>query len=57
MQSWCEASGVPNYRTAKNGTMQLHMDAYNWRFRGGYSRYIRNDKNWSYSDNSEHIED
>lgn len=57
MQSWCEANGVPNYRTAKNGTMLLHMDAYNWHFNGGYTRYIRNDKNWSFSDNSEHIED
>jgi len=56
MQSWCESSGVPNYRTAKNGTILLHMDAYNWHFKGGYTRYIRNDKNWSYSDNSEHIE-
>ena len=56
MQSWCEASGVPNYRTAINGSMFIRLNECGWKLLGNYSRFIRNDKNWSYSDNSEHIE-
>lgn len=57
MQSWCESTGVPNYRSRINGTMYITLNKYGWRFNGKYSRFIRNDKNWSYSDNSEHVED
>lgn len=56
-QSWCESTGVPNYRSRVNGTMYITLNKYGWCFKGKYSRFIRNDKNWSYSDNSEHVEE
>ena len=57
MQSWCEANGIPNYRSRINGTMYIQLNKYGWKFKGNYSRFIRNNKNWSYSDNSEHVEE
>ena len=57
MQSWCEANGIPNYRSRVNGTMYIALNKHGWQFKGNYSRFIRNDKNWSYSDNSEHVEE
>lgn len=56
MQTWCEANGVSNYRTYINGNMLVHVNKYGWRLDKSYTRYIRNGKNWSFSDNSEHIE-
>lgn len=56
MQSYCEANGVPNYMTCLNGPTKVTMNKDSWKFDGTYSRYIRNGKNWSYTDNSEHIE-
>ena len=56
MQSYCEANGVPNYMTCLNGPTKVIMSEQSWKFDGTYSRYIRNGKNWSYTDNSEHIE-
>ena len=56
MQTWCERNGVSNYRTAVNGNMLVHVNEDGWYLGGSYARYIRNGKNWSFSDNSEHIE-
>lgn len=56
MQSYCEANAVPNYLTCLNGPIKVVMNENTWKFDGTYSRYIRNDKNWSYTNNSEHIE-
>ena len=41
MQSWCEKNCVPNYRTAINGSMDVHLDGYGWKLKGAYSKYIR----------------
>ena len=56
MQSYCEANAVPNYMTCINGPIKVVMNKNTWKFDGTYSRYIRNGKNWSFTDNSEHIE-
>ena len=62
MQSWCEANSVGHYRTYITGGIEINMNQYGWKFLGGYSKYIRDannklsGKNWSWSDNSEHIE-
>lgn len=56
VQTWCERNGVSNYATCLNGTIDFAMYKHGWKFAGSYIRYIRNGKNWSYSDNSEHIE-
>lgn len=53
MQSYCEANGVSNYPTCTNGTIDILMNRYGWKFSGKYSRYIRNGKNWKYSDNTD----
>ena len=54
--SWAEANGVPAYPTNLNGNIDVVVNKYGYRLKGHYTRFIRNDKNWSYSDNSEHIE-
>jgi hypothetical protein len=54
--SWAEANGVPAYPTCTNGNIDILINKYGYRLDGHYTRFIRNDKNWSYSDNSEHIE-
>lgn len=54
--SWAEANGVPVYPTVINGNIDVVINSYGYRLDGHYTRFIRNDKNWSYSDNSEHIE-
>lgn len=54
--TWAEANGVPAYPTCTNGNIDILINKYGYRLDGHYTRYIRNDKNWSYSDNSEHIE-
>lgn len=54
--SWAEANGVPAYPTNLNGNIDIVVNKYGYRLNGHYTRFIRNDKNWSYSDNSEHIE-
>lgn len=56
MQSWCEANGVSNYMTVDNGPIKVVLDKHNWRLDGAYSRYIRNGKNWKYTDNSDKVE-
>lgn len=56
MQSYCEANGVSNYPTNSNGLIRVDMTSNGWMFNGKYTRFIRNNKNWSYTDNSEHIE-
>ena len=56
MQSWCEANGKPNYCTFENGTIQVTFNDKAYKLDGPYVKHIRNKKNWSYSDNSEHIE-
>lgn len=54
--SWAEANGVPAYPTNLNGNIDVVVNKYGYRLNGHYTRFIRNDKNWSYSDNSEHVE-
>lgn len=54
--SWAEANGVPAYPTNTNGNIDVVVNNYGYRLNGHYTRFIRNDKNWSYTDNSEHIE-
>lgn len=56
MQSWCEANGVSNYMTVDNGPIRVKMDKSGWRLDGVYSRFIRNGKNWKYTDNTDKIE-
>lgn len=54
--SWAEANGVPAYPTCTNGNIDILINKYGYRLDGHYTRFIRNDKNWSWSDNSEHVE-
>lgn len=54
--SWAEANGVPAYPTNMNGNIDILINKYGYRLDGHYTRFIRNNKNWSYTDNSEHIE-
>lgn len=53
MQTYCEANGVPNYPTCTNGAIDIIMNKYGWKFNGIYTKYIRNGKNWKYSDNTD----
>ena len=54
--SWGEANGVPVYPTVTNGNIDLLVNKYGYILDGHYTRFIRNGKNWSWSDNTEHIE-
>lgn len=56
MQTWCERNNVSNYMTCTNGQINILINKYGWKFDGNYSRFIRNDKNWAFTDNSEYIE-
>lgn len=47
MQSWCEKNGVPNYRSRINGTMYFKLNKHGWKFKGNYSRFVRDDTTWS----------
>lgn len=53
MQSYCEANAIPNYPTFSNGQIEVVMDKNNWMFGGHYTRYIRNEKNWKFNDNTD----
>lgn len=56
MQTWCEANGVPHYCTFNNGNINMLFGKNGLRFTVPTVAYIRNEKNWSWSDNSQHIE-
>ena len=54
IQAYCECNGVPHYMTNNNGhEINVHLDKFNWKFKGKYVRYIRgtNHKNWKWIDN------
>ena len=57
IQSWCEANGVPHYCTALNGNIDVSVGKESLRVLTPVTKYIRNDKNWKYNDNTEFIEE
>ncbi len=56
LQTWAERNNVSNYRTRINGQITVLMNTQSWRLKDPASRYIRNDKNWKFTDNTEFIE-
>lgn len=46
MQSYCEKNGVSNYCTFNNDFIGIILNEYGWKFKGQYTRYIRNEQNW-----------
>ena len=57
IQSWCEYNGRPHYRVhLNNNLIDVHVDDFSWSFTSKCSKFIRNGKNWKFTDNSEFVE-